>query len=78
METITSTADNDFNLLGTVNIAGADGDYTISDAFDYKFGNVTINAAGSLINNQPDGEMTFVPGSTINLTAGAAHVVQRG
>ena len=67
-ETITAAADDDYNLLGTVNIAGSNGDYTISDAFDYKFGNVNINTTGSLINKKPNAEMEFVPGSTIALT----------
>ncbi len=74
-ETLTSAANDDFNLLGTVNINGADGDYAIADAFDYKFGNVNINTTGSLVNNQPGGEIKFVPNSVVTLTgAGTFHV----
>ena len=67
-ETITALADNDYNLLGTVNIAGANSDYVISDAFDYKFGDVNINNTGSLTNNNGGSDMLFVPSSTVELT----------
>ncbi len=70
-ETFAAVANNDFNLLGTVNINGTNSDYTISDAFEYNFGSVNINTTGSLINNQPNGIMHFVPSSSVDLAGNA-------
>ncbi len=70
-ETLTAAADEDFKLLGSVLINGTDSDYSIADAFEYQFGDVTINATGSLIHNTPSGKMRFVSGSTLLLNGTA-------
>ena len=74
-ESFTGAADDDYNLLGTVNINGTNSDYTINDAFNYKFGSISINTTGSLINNQPSGEMKFVPSSVVTLSGSAIFTV---
>lgn len=66
-ETITAADNNDFSLLGTVNIDGTNGDYTLKGAFSFNFGNVNINSTGSLINDTPSSTMLFVSGSRVDL-----------
>ncbi len=73
-KTFTGVANDDFNLLGTVNINGS-ATYTISDAFDYKFGAVNISDGCGLANNQPNGEMKFVASSAITLTGNGIFTV---
>ncbi|UCD28290.1 MAG: hypothetical protein JSV03_14580 [Planctomycetota bacterium] len=65
-ENITGVANNDFNILGTLNINGT-GAYTIQDAFEYNFNDVNISTGASLINNQANGIMHFVPNGTVAL-----------
>lgn len=74
-ETLTAAADNDFKLLGTVNIDGDDGDYTLEGAFTFQFGHVNVNGTGSLINITPSAMMLFAPGSVIDLNGGATFIV---
>ncbi len=66
-ETITATHDNDFNLLGTVNINGSNGDYTLAGSFTHKLGHVNITSNGSLIAQTPSATIEFVPGSEIDV-----------
>lgn len=70
-ETFTAAGNGDFKLLGTVNINGSNGDYSMAGAFEHQFGDVNINATGSLINIIPSSTMKFVPSSTITLTGDA-------
>ncbi len=66
-ETITATQNNDFQLLGTVNIDGSNGDYTFAGGFVHQFGDVNINAGNALICNTPSATLEFIPGSTIDV-----------
>ncbi len=63
-ETITGLANDDYHF-GDITIGGSNGDYTISDAFDYVSGNINVNSTGSFINNQPSGQIKFYPGSAV-------------
>ncbi len=70
-ETFTAVANNDFQLLGTTNIAGSNGDYTLGGAYLYQFGDVNVNATGSFIMTVNDGKIEFVPSSTVTLAGNA-------
>ena len=73
-KSFTGVADDDFNLLGTVNINGS-ATYTIADAFNYKFGSVNISDGCGLANNQPNGEMRFVAASAVTLAGNGIFTV---
>ncbi len=71
VETISATADNDFRLLGTVNIDGDNGDYTLAGAFTFQFADVNVNSSGSFIDRTPSARILFVPGSRFDLSGSA-------
>ena len=72
-ETFTAVANSDFKALGTVNIAGSDGDYTLGGAFTYQFNDVNVNTTGSFICTVDDGSIEFSPGGSLDM-AGSATV----
>ncbi len=66
-KSLNAAADNDFQLLGTVNINSAGGTYTLNGPYAFSFGDLNIAGTASLINNIASSSMFFVPGSTVTL-----------
>ena len=77
-ESFTAVANSDFQLLGTTNINGSNGDYTLNGAFIYQFDNVNINTTGSLIYAIDSGTIELDPSSTISLTGSATLTLGSG
>ncbi len=71
VQRLTATADDDFTMLGTVNIE--DGTtLTLGGAFTFEFGDVNIADTGALVNSVGDSSMLFVPSSTVTLEGTAS------
>ncbi len=70
-ETVTALANIDYQILGTVNINGADSDYTLGGSFHFNFADVNINTTGSFIFTELDGRISFLPGSTVTMNGSA-------
>ncbi|NOT01669.1 MAG: hypothetical protein HOP29_13690 [Phycisphaerales bacterium] len=70
-ETFSAAADDDFKLLGQVNIDGDNGDYSLAGAFKYQFGDIAINDSGSFIDFIPFSTLRFRPGAVITLDGDA-------
>jgi hypothetical protein len=64
--TLTSAADDDFKMLGTVNVL--DGCTTqLAGAFQTQWGSVNVKNTGALVNTVPSSTMKFAQGSTLTL-----------
>ncbi len=69
--TLTATADDDFKLLGTVNVMD-NCIVQMAGAYQSQFANVNIENRGSLINNVPNSTMLFSPNATVILKGTAS------
>ncbi len=65
-QTLFAAADDDFRMLGTVNIENNAVVY-LTGACRYQFGNVNVRTSGELANNIPGSTMLFAPDSMITL-----------
>lgn len=74
-ETVVAAADDDFKLLGQVNIDGTNGDYSLAGAFDFQFGDMDINTTGSFIDVVPGSSLRFRPGAVITLDGDAVFTI---
>lgn len=66
-ETLTAAADDDFRLLGQVNVNGTNGVYTLQGPHVFRFGDVTVAGTASLINETGSSEMLFLPDAAVSL-----------
>ncbi|MEE9294084.1 MAG: hypothetical protein V3W34_03845 [Phycisphaerae bacterium] len=71
-ETLVAASDNDFQFLGTLNISGPGGGYTLKGPHIFQFGDITIGGTSSLINTAPSSTMQFRDGARIDLLGGGA------